>query len=855
MTVDLTNCDVEPIHLPGSIQPHGAMLVCDPSTGQVTHASENAATFIGRPAGTLVGLSLEQALGRHAAHELRNAAAKAGDSELAGVLLDIKLPEAPQAVDATIHRHNNLMFVELETSTALDGSTHDALNLTQSLIRRLGRDNDVDRLAKSSVRLLRAMLGYDRVMVYRFLHNGAGRVIAEARASNLVSFMGQHFPASDIPYQARRLYLSNSIRMISDVRFAPVPILPALGSNEAPIDMSFAQLRSVSPIHCQYLSNMGVSASMSISIIVDNELWGLIACHHDTPKVVPMPLRLGAELFGQYFSMQIAVAERRAERIAATQAREQLDQIVAQLEPGEPLYEAVSRHLADLSALIECDGAALWVNGNWTAIGRTPAEDKVEALTKALRVTVGKGVWSSVDLRKLDGSGTGYGDSVAGLLAIPISSSSRDFLLLFRSEEAFDIEWAGEPVKQVVSTPFGDRLTPRGSFELWREEVRGRAKPWTSDELTVAEAIRTYLRDVVLRFNEATTEERDRADQRRRMLNGELNHRVKNIISLIKSIALQTGAHAASVDDYSRSMEGRLRALAFAHDQSLDGSEGGDLQTLIEAEASLHRYDGATDRVTTNGPDIGLSDRTFGVLALVVHELMTNAAKYGSLSDPRGRLSISWSKTETGACALIWAESGGPTVSMPDRSGFGSKLIQSTIAYDLGGTASVEYAPEGVSARIVIPAEHLTETVGTIVRDPVSVIPGAALAGLDILLVEDQALVAMDTEETLRKLGATSVRSSPNVPDARTAMAAAAPDCAVLDFNLGQDTSAEIADHLVAGGIPFVFATGYGDNEQIPERFKDIPVVRKPVSAATLADKMGLARKMAQSGMVSRTLQ
>jgi len=839
MTVDLTNCDREPIHIPGSIQPHGAMLVCDPETTKVLFASRTAEDLLGKRNSSLIGLTLAEVLGAGPSHDLRNAVAKVGGSHLAGVLLGLKLANLDVPVDALTHQHRGRLFVEIEPTSIDASAAKDALDMTQNLVRRIGLENDVETIASTGARLIRGMLGYDRVMVYQFLHNGAGRVIAESKAARLNSFMGQHFPASDIPYQARRLYLENTIRMIGDVGFTPVPLDPPLGADEEPVDMSFAQLRSVSPIHCEYLRNMGVAASLSISIVVDGELWGLISCHHDSPKVIPMPLRVGAELFGQYFSMQIALAERRAALIATNEARARLDQIVADIEPGEPVDAAVTRHLADLAALIESSGAGISVNGGWSAVGRAPEGQAAVDLVTVLRTVADGALWSTTDLRSIEGLSGEYGTSVAGLLAIPISSISRDYLVLFRSEEAFAVEWAGEPVKQVTTGPSGDRLSPRGSFDTWREDVRGQSRPWTERELAIAEAIRVYLRDVVLRYNEATSDERDRAEHRRRVLNDELNHRVKNILSLVKSIARQTGATAASVEDYASAMEGRLRALAFAHDQSLQSGHGGDLATLVAAEASLHRYGGEADRIAADGLSVGLSDRSFGVVALVLHELMTNAAKYGGLSVPEGRLNLSWALSDGGDCVIDWRESGGPPVAPPTRTGFGSRLIQTTMDYDLGGSATVDYDPAGLRVTLIIPAMHLLASVDAKPLIPAPVVRSdAVLDGLDVLLVEDQALIAMDTEDTLRKLGASTVRLAANVAQARSEIGSAPPKFAILDFNLGGETSAEIADLLIASSVPFLFVTGYGDAITLPDRLKHVPIVRKPVSATALAARI-----------------
>ncbi len=755
------------------------------------------------------------------------------------MLLGVSIPSADFPLDATVHQYQNRVFIELERSSP-DGRAHDALDLTQSLIRRIGLESDTGRIATTGAKLIRAMLGYDRVMVYRFLHNGAGRVIAEARAPGLGSFLGQHFPASDIPYQARRLYLENAIRTIADSAYTPSPLTPLLGAGEQPIDMSFAQLRSVSPIHCEYLRNMGVAGTMSISIIVDGELWGLIACHHNAPKVVPLPLRIGAELFGQYFSLQIAVAERRAEYVAATVARERLDAIIANLDPARPVALALRDHLPEMAKLIPTDGAALWIDGQWVGTGIVPPEQAVDGLMAHVTQWAQAGVWKTEELRLHLPDAAAYEETTAGLLAIPISATGGNYLILFRSGEAHQVEWAGEPTKTVVSSSLGDRLTPRGSFETWREDVRGQAEPWTLADVAVAEAIRTYLRDVVLRYSEMTADARHRDDQRRQVLNDELNHRVKNIISLVKSIALQTGAHAASVAEYSTSLEGRLRALAFAHDQSLAAS-GGDLTALVEAEASLHRYGAFPDRVTVEGEPLGLDDRTFGVLALVIHEMMTNAAKYGALSVPEGRLQLRWAITDAGDCEILWEEIDGPEVKHPERAGFGSKLITSTIEYDLGGEAVIDYASEGLRGRFLIPAGCLRPHVASAPVAPRTEEQAGVLEGLHILLVEDQSLIAIDTEDTLRRLGAAQVTLAPSVADASRAIADALPDCAILDFNLGKSNAASIADELIVLGVPFVFATGYGDSVMIPERLRGFPVVRKPVSIGAIADMLGHA--------------
>lgn len=836
--VNLTNCDREPIHIPGSIQPHGALLVVDPNSSVVIFSSENTQAYLGRDHESVTGSELSSIVGPEVAHEIGNALARTGNGKVAGVVLQADIG-ASKLADITIHRFQGRVILEFEPA-ASPRDTEIALTLTQSLVRRIEKETDLAKLVKSVARLIRAMLGYDRVMVYQFLHNGAGRVVAESKDARLDSFLGQHFPYSDIPAQARRLYLENWIRVIGDVSFEPVPLWPDLKSDEAPVDMSYAHLRSVSPVHCEYLRNMGIDASMSISIVVNGELWGLIACHHEAPKVLSIPLRVATELFAQYFALQIAAAENRQRQNASALARRKLDAIIAGIDPRDSIDFTLKTRLRDFMGLVACDGIGLWANDEWTSVGVVPAADDVPQLMSFLSETSPQDIWETQDLKAEFGS-DGYGERVAGAMAIPVSANGNAHLVYFRSEEAHEIAWAGEPKKKIVSSALGDRLTPRGSFETWREDVRGKSVPWSDDDKVVAEAIRGYVRDIMLRHNDATEEQRDKAEHQRKLLNAELNHRVKNILSLVKSIAAQTGANASSVDDYASSFEGRLRALSYAHDQSFAGRDGGELGSLIEAEASMHRFRQSPERVSASGPPVGLSERAFGVFALLLHEMMTNAAKYGALSTPGGHLDVRWRLMENGDCELDWVESGGPPVSPPSRKGFGSTLIEKTISFDLGGNAAMDFASDGLKAKFFVPAKHLHPVEAKGADIPTVSVAERPLANLKVLLVEDQALIALDTEEVLRELGASDVVLSPDVATSLKLILEGRHDIAVLDLNLGDETSEKIADSLGERGVPFVFATGYQDSVTIPERFTDIQVVRKPISPQALSQVVAAA--------------
>lgn len=832
---DLTNCDREPIHIPGSIQPHGVMLVYDPEAMKVTHASQNAAAMLGVDADGIVGHKLDDVVGSQAAHAVRNAAAKSIGPAAPGLLFGLPIEKVGADFDVAVHAYQGRTFVEFQPS-AQDADSYGPLEMTRAMARRLADEKSVPALARMAARMIQLMIGYDRVMIYKMLHNGAGRVIAEQKRGDLNSFLGLHFPASDIPYQARELYKRNWIRMISDVRYTPQMILPPLKKSEAALDMSYAQLRSVSPVHCEYLQNMGVDASMSISILVEGELWGLIACHHYSPKVVPLPQRVGAELFGQFFSLQVETLERRERFDVAQKARSRLDRIVAELPPEEELHESLATRIEDIAQLLPCDGAALWVNGAWICCGNAPAENLIKPLTTLLDEKANGEIWQTNQIAHLLPEAAGHEETVAGVLAVPISHKPRDYLLFFRAEESRFVDWGGEPIKDVG--PLGDRLTPRKSFDLWREEVRGQATPWTEADLAIADAAQNYLRDVVLRHTEATAEERKRTEVRRKLVNEELNHRVKNILALTKSIVEQSRAGAQSIDSYAAAVVGRLQALGFAHDQITASGGGGDLRKLLESEVAAYGGVRSRGKTALEGPAVRLDSRAYSSLALVVHELATNAAKYGSLSADAGTVKVSWRVLPNGDCRIDWQERGGATVTRPQRSGFGSTLIERVIPFDLGGQVEVDYPPEGLTAHFIIPARNVQDTAEERQSETEadSVSERANLSGMRVLLVEDQVLIALDAESCLRELGASQVLIAPTSEHAMKHINQEPPDLAVLDVNLGDHTSAPVAEALRNLGVPFVFATGYGDTVMIPESMRNVPIVRKPYADATLAE-------------------
>ncbi len=779
------------------------------------------------------GLKLDEVVGAAAAHDIRNALAATVEAARPQLIFGLLLKSNPERFDVSVHCFRGIALIEFERSA---GDDNDApLGLTRSLIGQLSKQPSVDALTRNATRLIHALMGYDRVMIYCFTHDKSGKVISETRRSNLESFLGQYFPATDIPRQARDLYLKNMTRLVADATGERVPIEPVLDASGESLDLSFAHLRSVSPIHCEYLRNMGVAASMSVSIVIDGALWGLIACHHYRPHRLSMAQRAAMEMFGDFFTLHLQALTRKNALDAATAARRSLAKFLQQASAFDDIAGIFANDFRQFFNLMPCDGIGLWLDEHWTVQGHALPASAVPGLARFVGSIAEGRIWATHSLSQHMPSADAYRAEVSGVLAVPLSQRPKDYLFFFRREVLQTLDWAGDPKKRYETGPSGDRLTPRTSFAIWKQVIERQSNPWTVVDREIAEATRVALVEIVLRRNELIAEERGKADARQRLLNEELNHRVKNILALIGSLVTHPTEPGRLLADYAASLRGRIQALAFAHDQVIRGSGGGRLVDLLEAELSPYRS--LAQAINLDGPAVLLDSRAFSVMALVLHELATNAAKYGALSTASGRLSVKWSVPEGGGCVITWQESGGPKVQVPHSTGFGTVLVNRSVPFDLGGTSRVEYQPTGVMANFFVPAAHVetvAETPATPTLSSIRTAPLSDLAGLAILVVEDQMLIALNVETMLMEGGADRIETCGSVADALRKLSTFTPDVAVLDINLGEDNSLPIAEELSKRGIPMVFATGYSGIATIPAALARMPIIHKPYDTDTL---------------------
>ncbi|NHN83313.1 GAF domain-containing protein [Acetobacter musti] len=831
---DLTSCDREPIHIPASIQPAGCVMAF--TGGRLARFSENAASFMDRPA-LQMGMTPEDCIGQEAAATIL-ALADRDNTTHPAISFDVDCG-GNQKQDIAVHRSDDTIIVEFETATP--ARLHAGLaGMQRATLERLRDPTDILSLLRDAAASIRQTFGYDRVMVYRFAPDWSGQVIVENRRDDLESFFGQHFPASDIPAQARELYRRSLIRVISDVTYQPVPLIEEAGA--APLDMSFMHLRAVSPIHCEYLTNMGVRASMSVSLIVDGKLWGLIACHHYSPRRLFMAERITAKMIGEVIALQI-IGLNRSRRLTLTQAAHRfLSRILRDASGTDGLTICARSHLPELLELIPCDGGGIWTDRHWSSTGLSLPEEDVRTLL-ALTETAGQNhIWHS-DCLMRDCPELPPSD-ISGAMVIPVWPEQDDCLILFRREIIQTVVWGGDPTKTYTTGPHGIRLTPRRSFEIWTEEVRHHSAYWSDDDLELAGLFRSALMEVVARSSHQKLQERTQAEATQRMLNDELNHRVKNVLAVVQSLVSRLPAEQDSAADYRRTIQGRIRALASAHDLAISAGKGTGKGTSLHdlLATDLAPYSTGEGQITLSGPEISLTGRALTLLALLFHELTTNAVKYGALSIPAGQLAVRWEHDPvSGTCTIHWQERNGPPVRTPKRSGFGSLLIDRAISHDLRGTATRHFHPEGVAVEICLPAAAIIAAPGAADRNPprqkdqrqknqcpAGHLPANILRGKTILVLEDEFLVATDLEETLQSEKQAVVLVAPTIQEALDILETRTVDLAILDVNVGGTTSVPVATVLTERAVPFLFATGYGKGASVTETFPTAPILAKP---------------------------
>lgn len=856
---DLTNCDREPIHIPGAILPHGVLVVVDPDTFNVLQVAGDTKALLGLGHDDMLGRSLETML-RHDQMEMLRRVNTVHALARPRHLLDPALRFIPdQALDVSVHRIDGVLVLEAEVADLNDRFAADPLSGVQEMAEGFDAPMTLQALCQLASERVRAVAGYDRVLVYRFMQDESGWVIAESREPHLEPFLDLHYPAADIPKQARALYVNNWLRLITQVNYTPARLSPQKNPRTGkPLDMSPAILRDVSPIHREYLRNMGIDASMSISIIREGKLWGLIACHNYSPRLLPRHLRAVCELFGSMFSLQLEARDKGEQFEQRLASRMVLQNLMLNLATADDYAEGLTKQSPNLLDYIVTGssvadgmgkgGVAVSIRGSLTFLGITPSEEQIAALVSWMndnleRLQQGDGVYATDRLGEVWPEAATYSDVASGILFISVTDAPSDFIIWFRPELVGTTNWAGQDTKKIKSGHYGDRLTPRKSFEIWKETIRGRCLQWRPSDIDAAYDLRVSLLHVVLRRINAMAFERKRTADRDQLLMAELDHRVKNTIANIQALVRQTSRSAESVTGFVTGLEGRIRSMAKAHSLlSKSRWESVSLTRLIHEELDAYKNGGT--QLNISGDDLLLTPKSALSLSLAIHELATNAVKYGSLSRSGGSVGVAWQASESGI-DMSWTEAGGPPVSAPNRMGFGTTLIEKALGMETGGTSKIDYLHDGIVCKIFLPASSLSKTVIAIPVKIVDlqiihaeVVPGPVKEDFRILIVEDSFLVMMAIESFFDELGWTIVGPASRKEAALKLARSETFDAALLDVNLNGEMSWDIAAVLQERGIPFVFSTGYDGASILPDFLAGSDVLGKPFREDELASKL-----------------
>ena len=497
---DLTDCDREPIHIPGAIQPHGLLIAFTDDLRTVA-ASENLPDFAGLRSSEFLERPVAELLDADTASHLHRVLLD--PDGIAGSPVSIRFAQRQATEFSGVwHRHDGLILLEVETPEHEASESHAFFSRTSGAIRRLQAAQTLEAACAAAAREVREITGFDRVKVYRFGSDLSGQVIAEDRSEGVESYLGLHFPPSDIPAQARKLYAINPVRIIPNIDYAPIPIVPDLNPlSGKPIDLSFAALRSVSPIHLEYMRNIGMRGTMSVSILRGDRLWGLIACHNREPKYVGHDSRQACEMVARVLAWQIGVMEEQAITRQTLKGKAIQRSLISDIEQLHDHRAGLARNSEALLELMGASGLCLYGREGATTIGRTPPLAAIETLANIVGQTDEAELFQTDRLSTVLPEAEAFADIASGVLAVPLSRTPpRRVMLWFRPEISQTVYWAGNPDKSV--NVVSGRLRPRNSFAAWTEEVRGRALPWETHEIAAAVEIRDLVIDVILRNTE-----------------------------------------------------------------------------------------------------------------------------------------------------------------------------------------------------------------------------------------------------------------------------------------------------------------------------------------------------------------
>ncbi|MFP4030451.1 MAG: ATP-binding protein [Desulfococcaceae bacterium] len=892
-SVDLSNCDREPIHIPGSVQPHGVMLGINPEDGKVALASQNTRDVLGVPVEDILGHRIAEFLDPPSFTEVQRIQDLPDMVGFNPLGLRLSLPGEPK-FDGIMHRSGGLIILELEPREREGCETLlDFYQIYNRDLIRLQNTKSVDDLFRRSCETVKRLTGFDRVWLYQFDDDWNGAIVAEEKEDHLPSYLGLHYPASDIPKQARALYRTNRLRLIADVNAAPSPLVPDRNPlTGKPLDLSLSVLRSISPIHIEYMQNLGVTATLTISLIKDGELIGLISCHdHRGPAYVSYEVRRSCEFLG--FVVSQALSEIRARETAQVYEErvEVLDRLNQRLETDSDLFSGLLNGDPNLLDLIQSDGVAVLRGERMETAGRTPAPESIQRLVDWLRREHPEAVFHTDRLGVVWPEGEGLSETASGILVFNLSQSGRDWVIWFRGEVIQTVTWGGDPNKPVTVDPETKRLHPRKSFEKWKQVVRGRSLSWPSAEVA---AVRPFWNDLIRHLRLRDLEARRQMDQRLQrvqkleslgVLAGGVAHDFNNLLQSVMGnieLALMDLPPDSPATESIFQIESAARRLADLTNQllayagrgkfntgpvnlaDLTAETAGLLRTLLGKRATLKMEPG-------DEPPVVHADST--QMRQVLMNLITNASE--AIGEEEGTITIRTGVSPPADIPPDEAELGAPLspgryawVEVADTGsgmdaetrsrmfdpffstkftgrGLGLAAVLG-IVRGHGGAVRVWSQPgEGTTIRLILPRRgDKAKTVADPESDPESAEKDESPVAGTVLVVDDEPSVLGVTCRALERGGYQVLTAE----DGFAAVKAVAenPDAislVILDLLMprmdGEATLREI--RILEPELPVLLSSGYTDNELSAEIKAMSPsgFLKKPYLPSDLLARVG----------------
>ncbi|PJJ79670.1 ATP-binding protein [Mucilaginibacter auburnensis] len=659
--IDLTNCDTEPIHIPGQIQSHGFLIVIDQNLN-ITYHSENVHAFLKGIPDVLLGISIrdiESIIGQNEPPDFINQLISFGKINGFDQTNPFHTDIQGESYNLIISRSGSAYLLEFEP--VLSDLKTDIQKMIGRSIAEMLADKDITTLLNNTTYQVKTVIGYDRVMVYRFASDGHGEVVAEAKNENLESWLGLHYPASDIPKQARELYKLNLTRLIANVFTTPSKILSTRQFAEQPLDLTNSQLRAVSPMHIEYLKNMGVHSSFSISLIYKGELWGLIACHNYSPRFIDYKARDSAKLIGQILSSALEFRQDEANKYLLSKLNANVDALSKLMLKDNSIEEALTEQYVTLLDAVEATGALLAYENNITKLGKTPDDKQIAQLIEWVGNNVSETFYYTNELPEIYSESVAYKHIASGIMVITLSRELAEYIIWFKPEHIETITWAGNPDKPFELNSDGSMiLSPRRSFEAWSQQVAGKSQEWQDEEIKSAMRLKAEVTYAINQKAGAIRMLNERLKQAYEELDTfsfTISHDLKNPLSTIKGYAQLLTRDASlqpRVKDTLVRINDKVDKMNLMINEVLEYSRIGrqdikpvevDLGTIIADQIKDLKIAFNTDnlKVVLGNTPVAYGDPV--MLSQVFANLLSNAIKY-SMEQPQPTIHVEGKEDE-----------------------------------------------------------------------------------------------------------------------------------------------------------------------------------------------------------------